>query len=62
MGVLQVWIGKSDEDIVEAIKERSRNGESMSDILKEILREGIKKDRLKRIEEKLDAVLSNLAN
>ena len=60
MSILQVWVGESDEDIVAGIKERSRNGESVSMILKELIRSGMEKDRLRRIEQKLDSVLERL--
>lgn len=52
-----MWVGKSDEDILSIIQGRSEKGESVSNILRELVRRGIEKDRLRKIEQKLDRLL-----
>lgn len=60
MPVVNIWLGKGDKDIKDYIAQRLKEGASRSEILKELMRDGLRKSNAKQIEKKIDQVLEKL--
>ena len=61
-GFFQFWAGKSDKDIEEEITRREGLGQSKSDILKDLIREGIaSKGHIEKIFRRIDRRMDFIA-